>query len=98
MNKYFTAFMGCDGIVWLSEDYQLQPQDSDSDRDRYFGDKDRKEFIQHSDTFRVEKGKRKFYIKCMFDSSQEIAEKIIQKHIENKTRKVRFDDEKSTIN
>lgn len=91
--RFFTAFRGEKNIMWLSEDYQLQPHDKDSERDRYFLKQEQSDFIKHPDTRKTVVDGITVYIKFNCDKPSDKAINRIASRIVNKqNRKVNFSD------
>ena len=89
---FFSLFSGQDGIYWIEENYHLYKRDSDSDRDRYYVDKDRKAFVNASNTVKFKFDNRLYVVMINCDISHEVANKIMKGFHDGKTRTINFDD------
>lgn len=88
---FFTAYKG-DKCIWLSEEYHLYYRDSDTQKEKWYVSKERKEFINHTDTMKHKIDNSTYIIKFMYDTEVESKIRVIEHFHNGAARRVNMDD------
>jgi len=90
LGGFFTCWRGLD-VLWIEENYNLYHHDDDTEKQRYFVDRDRSEFMNDTDTFKMKIDKSYYVVRFMFDAEDELKQRIIKHFHNNRTKVVSFD-------
>lgn len=95
---FFTAYLG-QGAFWITEDYHLYHREGESQKDKEFTNRFRREFMESKDTVRVDIGNNVYFINCSFDPPlgkepiEVWAQRIAKSLYDKSNEKVRLDDD-----